>query len=105
MTLIVKLKEKKDDGWYWDFEISMKESGILGRDEHFIERILMNVFHNADLLKEWEQAKTNDERRSVLRKSMWIELTAIRENAEHDVAKNIQIYPLPKVKLKKGDKK
>ena len=97
MSFIIKIKERKNDGWYYDDEIApIDAKGIYESDLNIWNRALMNVFHNSDLYHKWENCKDNNERKKVLWESMQIELNSLKECLEFDLKNCIKIYPLIK---------
>lgn len=87
-----KIKQTKNDGWFFDEEF--KFEGIYPCDEDTWRKITTSL----STWSSWSDAKTNGERKEQIRKAFELEVDAMRERFEHDLKHNVRIYPLIGVK-------
>ena len=95
MTIAI-MKQTTHSGWVSDIEFSM--GGIYAYDEGVWQNIMLNIETNSDLMREFEQATNNEQRKAVVRKSIMLEVASFKERLLCDLEKSCKIYPL----IKKG---
>ena len=92
------IKECLNDGWSYE-EKSQFPRGIYQQEREIFERALLSLFCNGDLMKEWNNAETIQDKKKVINKALLMEIDNIKENLRYDLEKNIKIYPLIKRKI------